>query len=56
MSAFKLTGQAKIPAVCEFVSTLLDNNCKFLLFAYHLSVLDAIEQLRSRIRRASGGR
>lgn len=45
MSAFKLTGQAKIPAVCEFVSTLLDNGCKFLLFAYHLSVLDAVEQL-----------
>lgn len=44
LSAFKLTGQAKIPAVSDFVATLLDNNCKFLLFAYHLSVLDAIEQ------------
>ena len=51
MSAFKMTGQAKIPAVCEFVSTLLDNNCKFLLFAYHLSVLDAIEQLMVRRQR-----
>lgn len=42
--AYKLTAQAKIKGVCEYVSYLIQSDCKFLIFAHHLDMLDAIEQ------------
>ena len=44
VSAYNLTAQAKIKGICEFVETLLENRCKFLIFAHHYNVLDAIEE------------
>lgn len=41
--AYMLTGKAKIPGIKEYVSYLIDNSCKFLIFAHHSEVLDAIE-------------
>jgi len=38
-----MTGEAKIRGIVDFVDTLLDNRCKFLIFAHHYKVLDAIE-------------
>jgi SWI/SNF-related matrix-associated actin-dependent regulator 1 of chromatin subfamily A len=42
--AYKLTGQAKVRGVCEYVSYLLQSDCKFIIFAHHLEILDSIEQ------------
>ena len=44
VSAYNLTAQAKIKGICEFVETLLENRCKFLIFAHHYGVLDSIEE------------
>ncbi len=44
MHAYKLTGEAKVDGITDFVDTLIDNNCKFILFAHHLSVLDGLEE------------
>ncbi|KAJ1292080.1 hypothetical protein BS78_02G364800 [Paspalum vaginatum] len=35
---------AKIPAVLDFLSTIIEANCKFLIFAHHQPMIDAIEQ------------
>ncbi|WVZ66820.1 hypothetical protein U9M48_015988 [Paspalum notatum var. saurae] len=35
---------AKIPAVLDFLGTIIEANCKFLIFAHHQPMLDAIEQ------------
>lgn len=43
VNAYGLTGTAKIKGILEFIDTLLDNRCKFLIFAHHYDVLDAIE-------------
>jgi SWI/SNF-related matrix-associated actin-dependent regulator 1 of chromatin subfamily A len=42
--AYKLTGQAKVKGVCEYVAYLLQSDCKFIIFAHHLEILDSIEQ------------
>ncbi len=42
--AYMLTGKAKIPGIKEYVNYLIDNSCKFLIFAHHSEVLDAIEE------------
>ena len=44
INAYGLTGLAKIKGILEFTDTLLDNKCKFLIFAHHYEVLDAIEE------------
>ena len=44
VNAYGLTGTAKIKGIIEFVETLLENRCKFLIFAHHYDVLDAIEE------------
>ena len=44
VNAYGLTGTAKIKGILEFVETLLENRCKFLIFAHHYDVLDAIEE------------
>jgi hypothetical protein len=43
MAAYRLTGEAKINGSTEFIDILLESGIKFLLFAYHISVLDAFE-------------
>lgn len=43
MEAYTLTGQAKIEGVCEFLENLIDNGAKFLVYAHHIQVLDALE-------------
>ena len=43
--AYMLTGKAKIPGIKEYVTYLIDNSCKFLIFAHHTDVLDAIEEV-----------
>jgi len=42
MTAFRLTGEAKVKGSCEFIETLYENGAKFLVFAHHISVLDGI--------------
>ena len=43
--AYIMTGQAKLPGVKDYVNYLVDNSCKFLIFAHHTEVLDAIEEV-----------
>ncbi|KAL8448538.1 hypothetical protein Emed_003718 [Eimeria media] len=39
---FALTGKAKLPGVCDYLSYLLQYSVKCIVFAHHLAVLDAI--------------
>jgi hypothetical protein len=48
ISAWELTGKAKCKGVMEFMATLLENNLKFLVFAHHFEVLDALEDFVQR--------
>ncbi|CAE8633637.1 unnamed protein product, partial [Polarella glacialis] len=43
MQFYKESSEAKAPAVCEYVEDLLNGGCKFLVFAHHLAMLDALE-------------
>lgn len=43
MTAYRMTSEAKVEGVCEFLETLIDNNVKFLVFAHHFTMLDALE-------------
>lgn len=40
---FLLTGLAKLKAVQEYVTTLLQAECRFLLFAHHTEVMDGLQ-------------
>eukprot|EP01071_Lankesteria_metandrocarpae_P008198 Lankesteria_metandrocarpae@DN4900_c0_g1_i3.p1 len=40
---FVMTGKAKIKGCCEYISYLLQLDCKFLVFAHHKIVLDSLE-------------
>ena len=42
MVAYRLTGEAKVKGVCEFIETLCDNGAKFLVFAHHRSVMEEL--------------
>ena len=44
MVAYRLTGEAKVKSVCEFLETLFENGAKFLVFAHHTSVMGEIEK------------
>jgi SWI/SNF-related matrix-associated actin-dependent regulator 1 of chromatin subfamily A len=44
MSAYRITGESKIEGVCEFIETLAENGAKFLVFAHHIDMLDALEK------------
>jgi len=44
LELFALTGRAKIPAVQEYVEYLVQADCRFLLFAHHMPVMDALQQ------------
>ena len=35
---------AKIKGILEFIDTLIDSRVKFIIFAHHFDVLDAIEE------------
>ncbi|KAL2653918.1 hypothetical protein R1flu_022046 [Riccia fluitans] len=39
------TAEVKIPAVQEFLETMLEGGCKFLVFAHHQVMLDGIQEL-----------
>jgi SWI/SNF-related matrix-associated actin-dependent regulator 1 of chromatin subfamily A len=39
----RATGRAKIPAVVEFLTDIMEEGAKMLVFAHHLEVLDAME-------------
>ena len=43
--AYSMTGEAKLPGIRDYVNYLIDNSCKFLIFAHHSEVLDAIEDV-----------
>ncbi len=44
MQAYRLTGLSKIDGVCEFIEDLAENGAKFLVFAHHMVMLDALER------------
>ena len=44
MVAYRLTGEAKVKGVCEFLETLSENGAKFLIFAHHKTVIDEIQK------------
>jgi SNF2 family DNA or RNA helicase len=49
MTAYRLTGLAKIRGVCDFIETLVENGAKFLVFAHHKCMIEGIEDyLRSK--------
>ena len=41
---YKLSAEAKAAGVKEYIHYLIENKCKFLIFAHHISMLDAIEE------------
>jgi SWI/SNF-related matrix-associated actin-dependent regulator 1 of chromatin subfamily A len=41
--AFSMTGIAKLRGIRDYIKYLLDNDCKFIIFAYHIEVLDNIQ-------------
>jgi len=43
MELYNESAQAKMGPVCEYVEDLLSGGCKFLVFAHHLAMLDALE-------------
>ncbi|KAL9653812.1 hypothetical protein ABK040_012873 [Willaertia magna] len=44
LAKYKLTGEAKIKGITDYVKKMILRKEKFLVFAHHLSVLDAIEK------------
>jgi hypothetical protein len=44
INAYGLTGLAKIKGILEFTDTLIEARTKFIIFAHHFEVLDAIEE------------
>ena len=43
LNAYSLTGLAKVRGVIEFLENLVENKVKFIIFAHHYDVMDAIE-------------
>ena len=42
--AYTLTGKAKIKGISDYITYLINNSCKFLIFAHHTEVLNSIEE------------
>lgn len=42
--AYMETAKAKVQAVQDYIDTLLEGDCKFLVFAHHRVLLDAVEE------------
>lgn len=40
---FRLTGLAKLEVVKEYLEYLVEANCRFLLFAHHIAVMDGLQ-------------
>ena len=49
---YRRTGEAKLSSIIQYISDLLENGAKFLVFAHHLSVLNGIEEYLKRNRYA----
>ncbi|EAN32240.1 SNF2 family protein [Theileria parva strain Muguga] len=46
---FQLTGESKTKGVCKYIEEILENQNKFIIFAHHMFMMDAIEDtLRSK--------
>lgn len=43
LSAYQLTGSAKVKGTVEFIETLVENKVKFIVFCHHYEVMDQIE-------------
>jgi SWI/SNF-related matrix-associated actin-dependent regulator 1 of chromatin subfamily A len=43
MKAYRLTGESKTAGITDFMETLIENNCKFIVFAHHQTVMDSLE-------------
>lgn len=41
---YLLTGLAKLKGVKQYISDILQNDCKFLIFGHHLEILDGVEE------------
>ncbi|PON93088.1 chromatin remodeling factor [Trema orientale] len=41
---FTESAEAKIPAVVDYLATMIEAGCKFLIFAHHQSMIDSIHQ------------
>jgi len=48
MKMYQLTGLLKIPFVTQYIEDLLDNDKKFIVFAHHIPVLDAVQEVLER--------
>lgn len=35
MNAYRLSGESKLEGITDFMETLIENNCKFIVFAHH---------------------
>ena len=44
LQLYRITGESKIDGCISFLDILIDSGSKFLLFAHHISVMDAYEQ------------
>lgn len=44
MELYRLTGEGKVPGIIDFMENLLENDCKFLVFAHHKSVMNKLEE------------
>ena len=49
---YRKSGEAKLSSIIQYISDLLENDIKFLVFAHHLSVLDGIEEFLKKNRYA----
>ncbi|XP_003741169.2 SWI/SNF-related matrix-associated actin-dependent regulator of chromatin subfamily A-like protein 1 [Galendromus occidentalis] len=45
MSYFRLTSEMKRKAVCKYIEELLESDCKFLVFAHHQYLLNALAEV-----------
>jgi len=43
LSAYQMTGSAKVKGTVEFVENLVENKVKFIVFCHHYEVMDQIE-------------
>ena len=43
LSAYQMTGTAKVKGTVEFLENLVENKVKFIVFCHHYEVMDGIE-------------
>ena len=48
MVAYRLSGEAKVQGVCDFLETLNENGAKFLVFAHHKSVISELKNFMNK--------